>query len=207
MRRAGRTSPLFILRYPWLPSVCVVVISLAGCSTRYMMRNYSWKRLWPPYAKLLAIMKLAKRHWPLSHGPPANKRAQNQHPTVDCCPAKQLPQSVCVQHLDGNCKEARADSGGCGSRNASPNAEVMAGRKLAPRRRANGSGRSRTDHSRTLTTIPAELGPAYRTNLLSTRRLRPSALTMPRGTSAQIIRNLLKVRWRTVRHASLARSP
>jgi len=32
----------------------------------------------------------------------------------------------------------------------------MAGRKLAPRGRANGSGRSRTDNSRTLTTIPAE---------------------------------------------------
>jgi hypothetical protein len=45
-----------------------------------------------------------------------------------------------------------------------------------------------------LTTIPAELGPAYRTNLLGTGRARPSALTMPQGTSAQIFRSLLKVR-------------
>ena len=29
-----------------------VVILLAGCSTRYMMRNCLWKRLWPPYAEL-----------------------------------------------------------------------------------------------------------------------------------------------------------
>jgi hypothetical protein len=63
---------------------------------------------------------------------------------------------LCVQHVDGNCEETRADTRGCGSRNASPDAEVMAGRKLAPRGRANGAGRSRTDHSRTLTTIPAE---------------------------------------------------
>ena len=25
---------------------------------------------------------------------------------------------LCVQHVDGNCEEARADVGGCGSRNA-----------------------------------------------------------------------------------------
>jgi hypothetical protein len=68
---------------------------------------------------------------------------------------------LCFQHLDGNCTEARADAGGCGSRNASPHVEVMAGRKLAPRGGADGAGRSRTDYSRTLTTILAELGPAY----------------------------------------------
>jgi hypothetical protein len=39
-----------------------------------------------------------------------------------------------------------------------PHAEVMAGRKLDPRGRANGAGRDRTGHPRTLTTIPAELG-------------------------------------------------
>ena len=33
----------------------------------------------------------------------------------------------------------------------------MAGRKLAPRGRADGAGRSRTGYSRTLTAIPAEL--------------------------------------------------
>ena len=39
----------------------------------------------------------------------------------------------------------------------SAHVEVMAGRKLAPRGRADGAGRSRTDYSRTrLTTIPAE---------------------------------------------------
>ena len=63
---------------------------------------------------------------------------------------------LCVQHLDGNCTKARADAGGCGSRNASPHAEVMAGRKLAPRGRADGAGRSRTDYSRTLNIILAE---------------------------------------------------
>jgi hypothetical protein len=64
---------------------------------------------------------------------------------------------LCVQHLDGNCTRARADAGGCGSRNASPHAEVMAGRKLAPRRRANGAGRNQTGYSRTLATILAEV--------------------------------------------------
>ena len=72
---------------------------------------------------------------------------------------------LCVQHLDGNCTEARADAGGCGSRNASPHVEVMARRKLAPRGRADGAGRSRTDYSWTLTTILAELGPAYRSTM------------------------------------------
>src|SRR5262249_45369667 len=61
---------------------------------------------------------------------------------------------------DGNCEAARAINRGCGSRHASPDAQVMAGRKLAPRGRADGAGRNRTGHSRTLTTIlptsPAE---------------------------------------------------
>jgi hypothetical protein len=107
------------------------MISLAGCSFRYMMRNCLWKRLCPPYANTRDWIAVA----------PSNCRSR-----------------LCVRHLDGNCKEARADAGGCGSRNASPHAEVMAGRKFAPRRRADDAGRSRTDHSRTLTTIPAELG-------------------------------------------------
>src|ERR1700731_399481 len=63
---------------------------------------------------------------------------------------------LCVQHVDGNCEEARAVVRGCSSRNASPHAEIMAGRKLAPRGRANGAGRSRTGYSRTLTNLPAE---------------------------------------------------
>ena len=48
---------------------------------------------------------------------------------------------LCVQHADGNCKEARADARGCCSRSASSDAEVVAGRKLAPRGRADGAGR------------------------------------------------------------------
>ena len=63
---------------------------------------------------------------------------------------------LCVQHVDGNCEEARADIRGCGSRSASPHAQVMAGRKLDPRGRANGTGRDRTGHSRTLTSPPPE---------------------------------------------------
>jgi hypothetical protein len=55
--------------------------------------------------------------------------------------------------LTTNCEEARAVTRGCGSRNASPHTEVMAGRKLAPRGRAYGRGRNRTGYSRTLTTI------------------------------------------------------
>jgi hypothetical protein len=39
-----------------------------------------------------------------------------------------------------------------GSRYASPHAEVMAGRKFAPRSRGDGAGRNRTGHSQTLTT-------------------------------------------------------
>src|SRR6476660_3963690 len=64
---------------------------------------------------------------------------------------------LCVQHVDGNCEEARADVRGCSSRNASPHAEVMAGRKSTRRGRANGAGRNRTGYSRTLATILAEL--------------------------------------------------
>src|SRR5580692_7502307 len=64
---------------------------------------------------------------------------------------------LCVQHADGNCEESRADVRRCSSRSSSPHAEVVAGRKLAPRGRADGAGRSRTGYSRTLTAIPAEL--------------------------------------------------
>ena len=93
-------------------------------------------------------MTLAPAEPPTSH---SQDRCRTTVPRSNC------RSRLCVQHVDGNCKEARADVGGCGSRNASPHAEVMAGRKLAPRGRANGAGRSRTDYSRTLTTILAEL--------------------------------------------------
>jgi hypothetical protein len=63
---------------------------------------------------------------------------------------------LCVQHVDGDCEEVRADTGGCGSRNASPHAEIMAGRKFARRGRADGRGRNRTGYSRTLTIISVE---------------------------------------------------
>ena len=63
---------------------------------------------------------------------------------------------LCVQHVDGNCEEARAVTRGCGSRNASPHAEVMAGRKLAPCGRGDGRGRNRTGYPRTLTTVRRE---------------------------------------------------
>jgi hypothetical protein len=86
---------------------------------------------------------------------------------------------LCVQHVDGNCEEARADTRGRGSRNASPHAEVMAGRKLAPRGRANGAGRDRTGYSRTLITIPVELNrvmlPPHPISLAATDRARASA--------------------------------
>jgi hypothetical protein len=68
---------------------------------------------------------------------------------------------LCVQQVDRNREEARADVRGCGSRNASPHAEVMAGQELARRGRANGAGRNRTGYSRTLTTIPRTNGPRF----------------------------------------------
>src|SRR5262249_44647790 len=37
-----------------------VMILLIGCSTRYMMRNYLWNRLWPPYAELWPTRRLSK---------------------------------------------------------------------------------------------------------------------------------------------------
>jgi hypothetical protein len=49
---------------------------------------------------------------------------------------------LCGQYVDGNCEEARADARGRSRRNASPHAEVVAGRKLAPRGRGNGAGRN-----------------------------------------------------------------
>ena len=51
-------------------------------------------------------------------------------------------------------KKYGADTGGCGSRNASSHAQVVAGRTLAQFGGTNGRGRNRTGHSRTLTTIP-----------------------------------------------------
>ena len=44
--------------------------------------------------------------------------------------------------VDGNCEEARADARGRGPRNASPHAEIVAGREFAKRSRADGAGRN-----------------------------------------------------------------
>jgi hypothetical protein len=67
---------------------------------------------------------------------------------------------LCIQHVDGNCEAAPAIAGRCGSRNTSPHAQVVVGRKLAPRSRADGAGRNRTGYSRMLTTVRAALGRA-----------------------------------------------
>jgi hypothetical protein len=57
--------------------------------------------------------------------------------------------------------------------------QVMAGRKFAPRRRADGAGRSRTDHSRTLTAILAELAS------VALSRSEGRFVKLPRGSKAE----------------------
>jgi hypothetical protein len=88
---------------------------------------------------------------PIEPRTPAKKRRRNVYPRRHAVARNIRRSRLSVQHVDGNCEKARADTRRCGLRNDSPHAEVMAGRKFARRSRANGAGRDRTGYSRTLT--------------------------------------------------------
>jgi cell pole-organizing protein PopZ len=92
---------------------------------------------------------------PPSREPPARKLAQ---PEAGITVSRNNRRNrLGLQHLDRNCEEARADLGGCGSRNASPHAESWLEGNLPRVVERMVEAEIERGYSRTLITIPVEL--------------------------------------------------